>query len=108
MTEAILLERVLIEGRPQMRIVARIAAINEDRTEEIGEQDYFWHQARRRLGKMRRLEQRDIGEIETLLAKRIPKPIPTAVTPPARSHPIRGPHSPILQTELQERAHRAR
>ena len=73
--EAILLERTLIEGRPQMKLVARIAAINEDRAEEISERDYFWSQARKKLGKLRRLDQRDIWQIELLLAKRIEKPL---------------------------------
>jgi|SRR6516165_2402316 hypothetical protein len=100
MVEAILLERTLIEGRPQMRIVCRVAAINEDRTDEISERDYFWHQARRRLGKLQRLHQRDIGAIESLLAKRIPKlPVPVSASPTARpsAHPVCGPHAPLRQ-----------
>jgi hypothetical protein len=32
--EAILLERVLLDGRPQLEIVARLAAIDEDRSDE--------------------------------------------------------------------------
>jgi hypothetical protein len=35
--------------------------------------DQFWRDASRKLGKLRRLDQRDIGQIETMLAKRIPK-----------------------------------
>ena len=104
MVEAILLERDLIEGRPQMRIVW-LAAINEDRTGEISERDYLWQQARRRFGKLRRLDQRDIGAIESLLAKKIPKPaVPAAACPPTvrpsalGPRPARGPHQPLLQS----------
>jgi hypothetical protein len=34
----------------------------------------FWHAARKKLGKLRRLSPRDIWQIEIMLAKRIPKP----------------------------------
>jgi hypothetical protein len=60
--EAILCERVLLEGKPQMKIVARLAAINEERVGEISERDYFWSQARRKLGKLRRLNDREIWQ----------------------------------------------
>ena len=74
--EAILCERVLLEGKPQMKIVARLAAINEERVGEISERDYFWSQARRKLGKLRRLNDREIWQIESLLDKRVQKPAP--------------------------------
>jgi hypothetical protein len=49
--EAILLERVLLDGRPRLEIVARLAAIDEDRTDEAAARDLFWRDARRKLGK---------------------------------------------------------
>jgi hypothetical protein len=72
--EAILLECVLLDGWPQLEIVARLAAIDEDRTDEAAARDLFWRDARRNLGKLRRLSPRDIWQVEITLAKRIPKP----------------------------------
>jgi len=74
--EAILLERVLLDGRPQLEIVARLAAIDEDRSDEAAARDLFWRDARRKLGKLRRLSPRDIWQVEILLAERVPKPKP--------------------------------
>jgi len=93
--EAILLERVLLDGRPQLEIVARLAAIDEDRTDETAARHLFWREARRKLGKLRRLSLRDIWQIESVLAKRIPKPQPISdeigghseVRPSATSQP---------------------
>ena len=72
--EAILLERVLLDGRPQLEIVARLATIDEDRTDEAAARDLFWREARCKLGKLRRLSPRDIWQVEIMLVKRIPKP----------------------------------
>jgi hypothetical protein len=95
--EAILLERVLLDGSPQLEIVARLAAIDEDRTDEAAARDLFWRDARRKLGKLRRLSPRDIWQVEILLAKRIPKPQkrmpPQTVRASANS--ITGPHKPL-------------
>ena len=71
--EAILCERTLIEGKPALRIVGRLARILEDELDDVAARDQFWRDARHKLGKLRRLDQRDIGQIETMLAKRIPK-----------------------------------
>jgi hypothetical protein len=71
--EAILCERTLIEGKPALRIVGRLAGILEDELDNPASRDQFWRDASRKLGKLRRLNQRDIGQIETMLAKRIPK-----------------------------------
>ena len=95
--EAILLERVLLEGSPQLEIVAWLAAIDEDRTDEAAARGLFWRDARRKLGKLRRLSPRDIWQVEILLAKRIPKPQkrlpPKTVCASANS--ITGPHKPL-------------
>ena len=74
--EAILCERVLLEGKPTLRIVCRIARVFEDQIEEASERDRFWHAARHRLGRLRRLSARDIWQIEGEIAKRVPKPQP--------------------------------
>jgi hypothetical protein len=93
--EAILLKRVLLDGRPQFEIVARLAAIDEDRTDEAAARDLFWRDARRKLGKLRRLSPRDIWQIEILLAQRIPKGAPApAVTVRPSANPVTGPHKP--------------
>ena len=78
--EAILCERVLLEGRPQLRIVARLASILEDEIDNPASRDMFWHHARRKLGKLQRLSQSDIWQIEALISARIAKPEP--VLPP--------------------------
>jgi hypothetical protein len=95
--EAILLERVLLDGSPQLEIVAWLAAIDEDRTDEAAARDLFWRDARRKLGKLRRLSPRDIWQVEILLAKRIPKPqkrMPSQ-TVRASANSITGPHKPL-------------
>jgi hypothetical protein len=74
--EAILCERVLLEGRPQLRIVGRLAGILEDEIDNPASRDQFWHDARRKLGKLRRLDQRDIWAIESLIGARIAKAVP--------------------------------
>jgi hypothetical protein len=91
--EAILCERVLLEGRPQLRIVARLAGILEDEIDSPASSDQFWHDARRKLGKLRRLSQRDIWQIETLLSKRIPKPTPTLGAAPPTDQPHQSPRA---------------
>ena len=58
--EAILLERVPLDGRPQLEIVARLATIDEDRADEAAGRDLFWRETRCKLGKLRRLTPRDI------------------------------------------------
>jgi hypothetical protein len=74
--EAILCERVLLEGRPQLRIVRRLAGIFEDEIDDPASRDQFWYDARRKLGKLRRLSQSDICAIESLIGARIAKPVP--------------------------------
>jgi hypothetical protein len=95
--EAILCERVLLEGRPQLRIVARLAGILEDEIDSPASGDQFWHDARRKLGKLRRLSQRDIGQIEVMMAKKIPRAAPAS---PATTgaNPVTGPHKPLLRS----------
>jgi len=74
--EAILCERTLIEGKPALRFIARLAKILENELDNPPSRDQFWRDASRKLGKLRRLNQRDIEAIETLIAKWIPKPMP--------------------------------
>ena len=92
--EAILCERTLIEGKPALRIIARLARILEDELDDVAARDQFWRDARRKLGKLRRLQPRDIAEIEHLLAKRIPD-VGSTVRPSA--NPVTGPHAPLRQ-----------
>jgi hypothetical protein len=97
--EAILCERVLLEGRPQLRIVARLAGILEDEIDNPASRDTFWHDARRKLGKLRRLDQRDIWSIEIMLTKRIPRATPAQpVTVRSSANPVVCPHKPLQQT----------
>jgi len=74
--EAILCERVVLAGRPRLKIVCRVACIDEDRTGEVGPCETFWHDARARLGRLYRLSDRDLDEIEALLARKVPRPQP--------------------------------
>jgi hypothetical protein len=102
-TEAVLTERALLDGRPAIKIVARIASIDEDRIDDVGAADRFWHAARRRLGKLHRLSGRDRDDIEALLAAKVPRPV-LAHAPTMRpsAHPVRGPHQP-LRSSLRAR-----
>ena len=84
--ECILFERTLIEGKPALRFIARLAKILEDELDNPASRDQFWHDARRKLGKLRRLTQRDILAIETMLAKRIPKLEPVQLQSPQPLH----------------------
>jgi hypothetical protein len=89
-----LCERTLIERKPALRIIARLAKILEDELDDVAARDQFWRDARRKLGKLRRLQPRDIAEIEHLLAKRIPD-VGSTVRPSA--NPVTGPHAPLRQ-----------
>jgi hypothetical protein len=82
--EAILLERVLVAGKPQLRIVCRIASYDEARQDEIDERENFWRAASARLGKFFRLSGRDIEAIEKELQKRVPKPAAPTITAAAK------------------------
>jgi hypothetical protein len=79
LVEAVLLERRLFNGRPQMQLVCRLASISEDHAHADGAvevREKFWADASRRLSRLSRLSDRDIDEIEALLARRVPKPSP--------------------------------
>ena len=73
--DAILLERVLLEGRPALKIIFRVASVIEDRLNDTAQRDRFWSVARARLGKLHRLSPRDRDEIEEMIAQRIPMPV---------------------------------
>ena len=62
--DAILLERVLLEGRPALKIVCRVVSVIEERLSDPAERDRFWHVA----------NARDREEIEGMIAGRIPMP----------------------------------
>ena len=100
--EADLCERVLLEGHTQVRAVGRLAGTLEDEIENPAHRDKFGHDARRKLGKLRRLNQRDIWQIELLLARKV-RPawthLPATVRPGERR--IRGPHRPLRQKTLR-------
>ena len=96
--EAVLLERKLIAGQPRLQLVCRLACIDEDRTEKVDCREKFWADARARLGRLYRLTDRDLDEIEELLARRVAKPTPAATATPTlrpAANPVTGPHSPI-------------
>ncbi|MFH0297219.1 hypothetical protein AAFX91_08245 [Bradyrhizobium sp. 31Argb] len=95
--EATLTERAIVGDKPALKVVCRLAVIAEDKLDDIAERDAFWHQARARLGRLQRLDGRDIDDIEMQLAKRVPRPAPATSEPSApatvrpSAHPIRGP-----------------
>ena len=78
-------ERALIGGHPTLRIAGRLAGILEDEI-VVASRDQCWHAARRKLGKLHRLTQRDVLAIEIMLAKRIPKPEPVQPQSPQSLH----------------------
>jgi hypothetical protein len=59
--EAILCERMLFGDRPALRIVGRLAGIREDEIDIATSRDQFWHDARRKLGKLHRLSPKAAG-----------------------------------------------
>ena len=86
--EAILCERALIGGRPALRIVGRLGGILEDEIDIAASRDQFWHDARYKLGKLRRLSQSDVWQVEILISARIakPQPVPVLPQPPQPPH----------------------
>ena len=103
-----LLERKLIGGQPRWQISAQLGSIMEDKQTEVGERDRFWSTAQRKLGKLRRLTPRDVWSIETLIAAKIPKPVPVyPVTVGPSANPITGPHTTNLPRAVRTRAPRA-
>jgi hypothetical protein len=104
--EAVLTERALLDGRPAIKVVCRIATIDEDRVDDIGAADRFWHAARERLGRLHRLSGRDVDEIEALIALKVPRPFAIANPAPTMrpsANPITGPHSPLTGQALRAR-----
>jgi hypothetical protein len=82
--EATLLERKILDGKPRMQIVCRLATIDEEHVSTDGAveiREAFWHAAQARLGRLYRLTDRDLDEIETQLAARVPKPMPVQPQP---------------------------
>jgi len=81
--EATLTERVLLGGKPAIKVICRIAAIDEDKIDEEAARDRFWHAARARLGKLYRLDGHARDGIERLLALKVPRPAPIGAGLPA-------------------------
>ena len=77
--DATLVERILVGGRPTLRVVCRLASINEDRCDHIAEREAFWRTARVRLSKLYQLSAYDIDAIEAQLRQRVPLPLPAAI-----------------------------
>jgi hypothetical protein len=74
--EAVLTERAIVGDRPAIKVVCRLAVIAEDRLDDVGARDAFWHAVRARLGRLHRLSPRDRDLVEAELQKRVPKPAP--------------------------------
>jgi hypothetical protein len=94
--EAILCVRTLIEGKPQLRIVTRLAVINEGHIGDTAAQDQFWHAVTAKAGKLRQLSARDRDQVLELVALKVPRPapLPSASASTTRSYPVvAGPHS---------------
>ncbi|WP_431014757.1 hypothetical protein [Bradyrhizobium pachyrhizi] len=77
--ECALTERAIVGDQPAIKMVCRLASIPEDRVDDIGERDRFWHQVRARIGRLHRLTARDRDEIEQQLAWKVPRPLPASV-----------------------------
>jgi hypothetical protein len=82
--EAVLLERRIgAQGQPCMQCICKLAGIDENEAHPNGAiqaRDAFWHHASARLGRLFRLNDHDLDEIEACIAERIgPRPLPEAV-----------------------------
>jgi hypothetical protein len=81
--ECVLLERRLLHGKPSMQIICIIGAIDEEHASPdspVEAREAFWHDASARLGRLHRLTDHDLDEIEACLAKRVgPRPLPEVV-----------------------------
>jgi len=79
----VLCERRLLDGVPSMQIVCKLASIAEEHANPDGPiiaRDKFWHDASARLGRLSRLKDRDLDQIEQCISERIgPRPLPEAV-----------------------------
>ena len=88
--EVVLLERRLLNGKPQMQIICKLASIDEEHASpngSIAAREKFWHDASARLGRLYRLTDRDLDEIEACIAERVgPKPL--SVRPQAKPEAI--------------------
>jgi hypothetical protein len=95
--QATLVERIVLDAAPRLKIVCNLARIDEARIGDTAARDQFWHDAGARLGRLYRLTIPDIVVIEHELAKRVPKPAPiyTQTMRPS-AHPVRGPHRPTV------------
>jgi hypothetical protein len=103
--EAVLVERVIVGDKPAIKVVCRLGTIGEDLLDDISAADNFWHGARRKLGRMQRLDRRDVDAIERLIAVKVARPRPTyppATAAPA-ANPVRGAHSPLTGRALRAR-----
>jgi hypothetical protein len=108
--------RIGANGKPSMQFICKLSSIDEEQANPDGAieaRDHFWHAASARLGRLFRLTDRDLDEIEAAIADRIgPRPLPTTEESPKvnrGAHPIRGPHQPItLRTPQIGRPMRAR
>jgi hypothetical protein len=69
-----LLERVIVEGRPAFKTVRKLAVIAEDEICDLAAVERFWSAAMLKLGKLRRLDDRDRWHVESLIARKIPRP----------------------------------
>jgi hypothetical protein len=104
MIDIVLLERVLLAGRPQQRIVCRLGSISESFIDDAAAQGQFWQAVRRRLGRMRRLSLADIADLERQVAARVPRPAASSIpTVQPGANPVRGPHQPLRQVGLRSR-----
>jgi hypothetical protein len=92
MLDCVLCERRVDSGRPSTQIVCRLGTIAEDKTNDIAAQESFWHQVSSKLGKMVRFKPRDLDEIESLVAQKVPHVLPQAslitVTPQDAALPL--------------------
>jgi hypothetical protein len=75
--QATLTESLWLGGRRQTRVICAVARILEDRIGDVAEQQRFWEAARRKIGRLHRLDHRDRWQIELELRKKVPMPQPS-------------------------------
>ena len=84
--QATLVERIVLDAAPRLKIVCNLARIDEDRIGDTAARESFWHAMQQRLGRM--FSPRDRDQIEALIAEKVPRPmLPGASTSTGwRSH----------------------
>jgi hypothetical protein len=76
--QATLTQETWLGGQRRTRVICAVARIIEERVDDPAEREHFWTAARRKLGRLTRLDDRDRWQIEAELKRKVPLPMPQA------------------------------